>query len=204
MIDVKENIDKKYSIINELRTLRRQIMSDNKEKVTLLCILFVLIYSMSLNLWQYNQKNRSKSSDEDFFKYSILISLHYSDITFHPERVSRLRMFENKYNSNHITLNEFEINNPNISLTVFDENNNIVYTSSNNSTNKAQIVKLKDNRYAAVKPLKNKFIKLNKILESFSHLELSEHMLQNILKNKIEGIEFKTKIINLRKKMSII
>ena len=50
MIDVKENIDKKYSIINELRTLRRQIMSDNKEKVTLLCILFVLIYSMSLNL----------------------------------------------------------------------------------------------------------------------------------------------------------
>ena len=73
-----------------------------------------------------------------------MISLHYSDITFHPERVSRLRMFENKYNSNHITLNEFEINNPNISLTVFDENNNIVYTSSNNSTNKAQIVKLKD------------------------------------------------------------
>ena len=101
-------------------------------------------------------------------------------------------MFENKYYFNHITLNEFEINNPNISLTVFDENNNIVYTSSNNSTNKAQIVKLKDNRYAAVKPLKNKFIKLNKILESFSHLELREHMLQNILKYKIEEIEFKT------------
>ena len=100
-------------------------------------------------------------------------------------------MFENKYYFNHITLNEFEINNPNISLTVFDENN-IVYTSSNNSTNKAQIVKLKDNRYAAVKPLKNKFIKLNKILESFSHLELREHMLQNILKYKIEEIEFKT------------
>ena len=52
MIDVKENIDKKYSIINELRTLRRQIMSDKKEKNTLLCILFVLINSMSLNLWQ--------------------------------------------------------------------------------------------------------------------------------------------------------
>ena len=52
MIDVKENIDKKYSIINELRTLRRQIMSDKKEKITLLCILFVLINSMSLNLWQ--------------------------------------------------------------------------------------------------------------------------------------------------------
>ena len=106
------------------------------------------------------RKLNPKSSDEYSFKYSILISLHYY-ITFHPERVSRLRVFENKYNFNHITLNEFEINNPNISLTVFDENNNIVYTSSNNnSTNKAQIVKLKDNRYAVVKLLKNKFIKL--------------------------------------------
>ena len=136
------------------------------------------------------RKINPKSSDEDSFKYSILISLYYYEIKFHPERVSKLKLFEDKYNFNHIKPNEFEINNPNISLTVFDENNNIVYTSSNNnySTSKAQIVKLKDNRYAAVKPLKNKFIKLNKILESFSHLELREHILQNILKNKIEGI----------------
>ena len=140
------------------------------------------------------RKINPKSSDEDSFKYSILISLYYYEINFHPERVSKLKLFEDKFNFNHIKPNEFEINNPNISLTVFDENNNIVYTSSNNnySTSKAQIVKLKDNRYAAVKPLKNKFIKLNKILESFSHLELREHILQNILKNKIEGIEFKT------------
>ena len=52
MIDVKENIDKKYSIINELRTLKKQIISDNKEIITLLCILFFLINYMSLNLWQ--------------------------------------------------------------------------------------------------------------------------------------------------------
>ena len=84
------------------------------------------------------------------------------------------------------------MNNPNISLTIFDENNNIIYLPKNNSINKAQIVKLQNNKYAAVKPLKNKFIKLNKILESFSHLELREHILQNILKNKIEGIKFKT------------
>ena len=50
-----------------------------------------------------------------------------------------------------------------------------------------QIVKLKDNRYAAIKPLKNKFIKLNNLLESFSHIELREHILQNILKNEIEN-----------------
>ena len=134
------------------------------------------------------RKINPKSSDEDSFKYSILISLYYYEINFHPERVSKLKLFEDKFNFNHIKPNEFEINNPNILLTVFDENNNIVYTSNSNSTNKAQIVKLKDDRYAAIKPLKNKFIKLNKILESFSHTELREHILQNILKNKIEGI----------------
>ena len=117
----------------------------------------------------------------------ILISLRYYDINFHPERVSKLKLFESKYSFNYISLNEFEINNPNISLTVFDENNKILYTSKNNSTNKVQIVKLKDNRYAAIKPLKNKFIKLNNLLESFSHIELREHILQNILKNKIEN-----------------
>ena len=117
----------------------------------------------------------------------VLISLHYYDITFHPERVSKLKLFESKYNFNYISPNEFEINNPNISLTVFDENNKILCTSKTDSTNKVQIVKLKDNRYAAIKPLKNKFIKLNNLLESFSHIELREHILQNILKNKIEN-----------------
>ena len=130
-----------------------------------------------------------KSSDIDSFKYSISISLHYYDISYHPERISKLRVFENKYNFNNITPNDFEINNPNISLTVFDENNNITYLPKNNSNNKAQIDKLKD-KYAAVKPLKNKFIKLDKLLESFLHLELREHILQNILKNKIEEINF--------------
>ena len=130
-----------------------------------------------------------KSSDIDSFKYSISISLHYYDISYHPERISKLRVFENKYNFNNITPNDFEINNPNISLTVFDENNNITYLPKSNSNNKAQIVKLKD-KYAAVKPLKNKFIKLDKLLESFLHLELREHILQNILKNKIEEINF--------------
>ena len=121
-----------------------------------------------------------RSSDIDSFKYSILISLHYYDISFHPERISKLKPFENKYNFKNITPNDFEINNSNISLTIFDENNNIIYLPKNNSINKAQIVKLQNNKYAAVKPLKNKFIKLNKILESFSHLELREHILQNI------------------------
>ena len=135
------------------------------------------------------RKINPKSSDIDSFKYSILISLHYYDISFHPERISKLKPFENKYNFINITPKEFEINNPNISLTIFDENNKRIYMTKSNSTNKAQIAKLKNNRYAALKLLKNKFIKLDKILASFSHIELREHIQQNILKNKIDNIE---------------
>ena len=121
----------------------------------------------------------------------ILISLHCYDISFNPERISKLKPFENKYSFTHITPNEFQINNPNISLTAFDENNDITYLPKNSSTYKAQIVKINNTRYTAVKSLKNKFIKLDTLLESFSHLELKEHIIQNILKNKIEGIELK-------------
>ena len=56
--------------------------------------------------------------------------------------------------------------------------------SNNNSINKAQIAELKDGRYAVIKPLKNQFVKLNKLLESFSRLELREHILQNILNER--------------------
>ena len=133
-----------------------------------------------------------KSSNIDSFKYSILISLHYYDISYHPERISKLKAFENKYNFIDTTPNEFEINNPNISLTVFDEKNKIIYKPINISVNKAQIVKIDNDGYAAIKPLKDKFIKLNKLLKSFSHLELREHILQNVLKTKIDEIELKT------------
>ena len=75
---------------------------------------------------------------------------------------------------------------------MFDEKNKIIYKPNNISVNKARIVKIDDDRYATIKPLKDKFIKLNELLNSFSHLELGEYILQNILKNKIEGIKLKT------------
>ena len=137
------------------------------------------------------RKINQKSSGIDSFKYSMLISLHYYDISFHRERISKLKPFENKQNFIHLTPNEFEINNSNTSLTVFDENNKKIYSSKNNSTNKAQIAKLKNNRYAALKPLKNKFIKLDRLLAFFPHTESRKHMLQNILKNKIDEVEIK-------------
>ena len=135
------------------------------------------------------RKINPKSSDINSFKYSILISLHYYDISFHPERISKLQPFENKYNFSNITPAEFEINNPNTSLTIFDGNNKKMYITKNNSANKAQIVQLKNNRYAALKPVKNKFIKLDKMLTSFSLKELREHILKCILKNKISNVD---------------
>ena len=138
------------------------------------------------------RKINPKSSNIDSFKYSILISLHYYNVSCHPERISKLKPSENKYNFNDITRNEFEINNPNISLTVFDENSNISYLPKNNSVNKAHIIKWNKHGYPAIKPLKNKFVKLKEILDYFSHLELREYILQNILKNKIDGIKLET------------
>ena len=69
------------------------------------------------------RKINPKSLDIDSFKYSILISFHYYDMYFHPERISKLKPFENKYNFIHITPDKIEINSPNTLLTVFDENN---------------------------------------------------------------------------------
>ena len=133
------------------------------------------------------RKINPKSSDINSFKYSILISLHYYDISFHPERISKLQLFEKKYNFSNITPAEFEINNPHTSLTIFDGNNKKMYITKNNSANKAQIVQLKNNRYAALKPVKNKFIKLDKMLISSSHKELRELILKRIFKNKISN-----------------
>ena len=50
------------------------------------------------------RKINPKSSDTDSFKYSILISLHYYDISFHPERISKLKTFEKQNNFIHINI----------------------------------------------------------------------------------------------------
>ena len=129
----------------------------------------------------------SKSSDIDSFKYSILISLHYYDISFHLERKSKLKPDENKYNFIHIAPTEFETNNSNISLTIFDEKSKKSYTTKNDSTNKAHIVQLKNNRYAALKPSKNKFMRLHKMLKPFLHKELKEYILNGIHTNDVNN-----------------
>ena len=57
-----------------------------------------------------------------------------------------------------------------------------IYTTKDDSTNKAHIVQLKNNRYAALKPFKNKFMRLEIMLKSFSRNELKEHIWNHIYK----------------------
>ena len=126
------------------------------------------------------RKINPKLSDIDLFKYSILTSLHCYDISFHPERISNLNPYDNNYNFLHITPTEFEINNSNVSLNIFNEGKKYIYASGNNSSHQVNIIQLKNNRYAAIKPLKNKYTQLNGILKSFSHMELKEYVLNLI------------------------
>ena len=73
-----------------------------------------------------------KCSNEDSFKYSILISLHYYYyLNTHKETINKLNKYMNNYNfksNNYIT---FE-NDSNTSLNVYDENGKIIYNSNNN------------------------------------------------------------------------
>ena len=71
----------------------------------------------------------------------------------------------------------------NISLRISDEDNKKIYHSESVPTNKTHIVQLKNNRYAALRPLRNEFMPLEKILKSFSDKELKENILNRINTN---------------------
>ena len=121
-------------------------------------------------------------SSSDSFKYSILCSLHYYDISSHSERISKLKPYENRYDDTHNTPHEFETNNPNISLTVYDVNDETIHHPIKNSKNKAEMIKLNNHKYHAMKPLQNKYTELNKLLKTYSQEELSRHLLQILKK----------------------
>ena len=81
--------------------------------------------------------------------------------------------YKNRYDFAHNTPPEFEVDNPNILLTVYDENDEIIYHTINNSKNKVKIVKINNHRYHTINPLQNIYIKLNKLLNTYSQEELS-------------------------------
>ena len=123
-----------------------------------------------------------KYSNEDSLKYSILLSLHYYDISHNSERITKPRKYEHHYNFTHNTPRKFETDNPNISLTILDDNNNnIIYHSTNNLSTKAKIVKINDSRYAGIKPTKKKYIKFIKFIKSCTHGEIRYMIMEKII-----------------------
>ena len=120
-----------------------------------------------------------KCTDADSFKYSILISLHYYDLYNHKERKNQLSKYINNYNFKSNSPSDFEKNNPYISLTVYDEHDEILYNSINKYKNRAYITKI-NNRYHALKPNNDKFVQLKQLLKQFTHKELTEYILNNV------------------------
>ena len=101
--NIDDNINKKYSIIRQLNIIKKQL-------------LIRIMRTVNTN-----------ASNENSFKYSILWSLHYFDILRNPQKISKLMSLENIYHFTHNTPKEFEIDNANISLTVFNEDERIIY-----------------------------------------------------------------------------
>ena len=145
----------------------------NYISIKILALKFSTIYIM--------HKINPKCSDEESFMYSTIISLHYYDISNNLERISTLRPYIKNYDFTDITPQKFEVNNPDISLTVIDDDKIFLYISRNKSRIRPKIVKLENNRYATIKPVKNKYIKLKEILRLFSHKEISDIIKQKII-----------------------
>ena len=82
--------------------------------------------------------------------------IYYS---YHGEKTSKLNAYANNYNFTDTNPIEFEKNNPNISLNILDEDNRLIYASNNDSIKKAYIVKINEDRYAAIKPLSDNLLK---------------------------------------------
>ena len=118
------------------------------------------------------RKINPKSNNIDSFKCSILISLHYYDISYHREKPSKLNVYANNYNFSDNNPTDFERNNPYISLNIFSEDNKLIYRSNNDCFKKAYIVKTNENRYAAIKPSPNDFIKAKQLIKKLSHSQL--------------------------------
>ena len=122
-----------------------------------------------------------KCRNEDSFKYPILISLHYYDLKSHKERTNQLDKYIDNYNFNSNNYHTIKNNNLSISFNVFDENHNLIHKSINNSINKPDIVKIKNNhRYHALKPDKDKYIQLRELLKQFSQKELYDFIMNKI------------------------
>lgn len=121
-----------------------------------------------------------KCSKSELMKYSILISLYFFDLKHHLERIKPLLPYADKYDFTSSECVSFENNNPNISLSVYDEMGDILHKASTSTNSKAYIVKINDHRYHAIKPSKDKHIKLKELLNHFIHKELVQYIVDKV------------------------
>ena len=78
--------------------------------------------------WVKNKKcciNPKNEGDDECFKWAVTVALHYGEIGVHPERISKIRPFVNRYNWNGINFpipsnqwKKFENKNPDVALNV--------------------------------------------------------------------------------------
>ena len=106
-----------------------------------------------------------KCTNEDSFKYSILISLQYYELNIHKMSINQLNKYTNNHNFESNNYDNFENNNPYISLSVYDENVKLLYKSLNNTNNEASTVKINNHWYHALKRNKNICKQLNDLLK---------------------------------------
>ena len=106
-----------------------------------------------------------KCTNEDSFKYSILISLQYYELNIHKMSINQLNKYTNNHNFESNNYDNFENNNPYISLSVNDENVKLLYKSWNNTNNEASTVKINNHWYHALKRNKNICKQLNDLLK---------------------------------------
>ena len=120
-----------------------------------------------------------KCTNDESFKYSILISLHYYDLKHHPQKINQLKRYEDKYIFKINDYIAFENTNPSISLNVYDEYGDLLHKATN-SINNAYVLKINNNRCHALKPNKDKYIILKDTLKLFTHKELTDFLLNKV------------------------
>ena len=110
-----------------------------------------------------------QNKDNKCFQYSITAYLYHKETKCHPERISKIKPYINKFNWQNINFptqgqdfKTFEMNNKSIAVNILEFNNeqkiNHYYKSEHNKTreNKVILLILKDNEkqhYLAVKKL---------------------------------------------------
>ena len=74
-------------------------------------------------------------------------------------------------------------NNPNISLNILSKDNELIHSSNNDCFKKAYIVKINENRYAAIKLSSDDLIETKQLIKKMSHTELKQiliHIIKHI------------------------